>query len=67
MPALEKARVISSTFLEDGSGKKFTVFMGKSNLVRPEYDYLAQGSIWIDTDTKKSYYYDEENGWPERS
>ena len=66
MPSLDKPRVISSEFLQDGSGKKFVVFMGKSSLERPVSDLYAQGSVWIDTDTGKRYLYDEENGWPQR-
>lgn len=64
---MAKERLISAAPVNDGSGKQFVVFMGKSDLERPESDKFAQGSVYIDTDTGKRYLYDEEDGWPQRS
>lgn len=64
---MDKARVISAEFLQDGSGKKHVVIMGKSSMERPESDLYAQGSIYIDADTGKAWFWDEDTGWPERS
>ena len=64
---MDKARVISAEFLQDGSGKKFVVIMGKSSMERPESDLYAQGSVYIDADTGNAWFWDEDSGWPERS
>lgn len=57
---MEQARVISAEFLNDGSGKKHVVIMGKSGMTKPVNEIYAQGSVYIETDTGDSYWYDED-------
>ena len=56
-----KVRTISADFLEDGSGKKFYVFTGKSTAEKPVNDTIAMGSMFLEIDTDKTYKFDEDD------
>jgi hypothetical protein len=59
---MAKVRVISSEFLEDGSGKKFFVYAGNSTAEKPVNDLIAMGSIFMENDTGVTYKFDEDAG-----
>lgn len=59
---MAKVRVISSEFLEDGSGKKFFVYAGNSTAEKPVNDLIAMGSIFMENDTGVTYKFNEDAG-----
>lgn len=57
---MDKARVIRSEFLQDGSGKKYFEFAAPSSVTKPVSDLVATGSLFHEVDTKKIYAYNED-------
>ena len=56
---MEKARILQSHFLEDGSGKKYFEYAGSSEVEKPVNDLIATGSLFHEVDSTKVYAYNE--------
>lgn len=57
---MSKTRTINAEFLQDGSGKKYFEFYGKSTYEKPVHGRIATGSYFFEVDTSDVYFYDEE-------
>ena len=56
---MDKARVIRSEFLQDGSGKKYFEFAAPSSVTKPINNLICTGSLFHEVDTTKIYAYNE--------
>ena len=57
---MNKPRLVSAEFLNDGSKKKIVEFNGLSTHVKPVSNLYAFGSTFFEVDTGKVYFYNED-------
>jgi len=61
---MSKIRVLKDTLTTDDSGNILHIveLAGDSSESKPT-DGIANGSMYLETDTRKVYLYDEDDGW----